>query len=391
MKKIIFLICIMMLLSAMNTLAYAAKKDVASPVITKTDPQNNATDIMVERTIVIRFSEAVKKGKSISKISITDMNKSNVNFSYTIANNRLLITPKTDLKSNMKYTITIPAAAVCDAFGNNLQSKYIFCFVTEESNSDDKDNFEWKDSDFANLPKPEAILTAIVKDENTGSVMSTFSKMSTDNASAYVNSLKDLGYSGDCDYNDEDGTIYTAEDGNGFAVAFTYSSITQEGTILYRHRAPDNEDSISDEISGEDTDITDAEDTEEVSDTSTNIVWQPKIALSNIYTRISLDSEEILVVTISDGGTIRIEEGETPKIIYHIDTNNYTIEADYELRYTNNNPMYIKTSYLSHTDNTVSFLIEPLRVGSGDFSFELANPDRGGIASIGSCHFVIYH
>lgn len=61
MKKIITLFVIVFLLVIMSCTVYAAKKDVKAPVVIKTNPVQNETDIMIEDAIIICFNEPVKR------------------------------------------------------------------------------------------------------------------------------------------------------------------------------------------------------------------------------------------------------------------------------------------------------------------------------------------
>ncbi len=131
MKKIISLICTMLLLSLTVTPAEAAAKDTKAPTVTKTNPAADSADHMIEGTIVIRFSENILKGKSFSKITVK-AKTTGVKYTGEITGNLLKLTPGTKLKYNTAYTVTIPAAAVKDKAGNELKKAYIFNFVSEK-------------------------------------------------------------------------------------------------------------------------------------------------------------------------------------------------------------------------------------------------------------------
>lgn len=131
MKKIISLLCMVLILMTVTTPVDAAKKDTKAPVITKTNPVDYGTNIMAESTIIIRFNEAILKGKNISKISLKENETKSVSFTYEIKGNFLTLTPKTTLKYDTYYTVKIPAAAVKDTAGNNFGTSYSFNFVTE--------------------------------------------------------------------------------------------------------------------------------------------------------------------------------------------------------------------------------------------------------------------
>lgn len=132
MKKLVSIICVIIVLAGMTTPVYAAKKDTKAPIITKVDPEDKATDIMIESGIVIRFSETILKGKGIDKISVKAITSKSISYTYEIKDNLLIITPKADLKYNTEYTVSIPASAVKDAAGNNLKAADTLSFITEE-------------------------------------------------------------------------------------------------------------------------------------------------------------------------------------------------------------------------------------------------------------------
>lgn len=131
MKKAVAFICVILILMSMSSTAFAAKKDTKAPTVTKTCPQDKTGGIMRETTFVVRFSEAVKKGKEVKQIALTDANGGVVKYTYVIEDNLLTITPKADLKYNMAYTLVIPAAAVKDEAGNSLKEDYTLNIITE--------------------------------------------------------------------------------------------------------------------------------------------------------------------------------------------------------------------------------------------------------------------
>lgn len=111
--------------------AATSKKDTKAPVITNTNPVNYATNVMVESTLLIRFNETVKKGKNIAKITLKEEETKKITFTYEISDKFIKLKPKSSLKYNTSYTVTIPAAALKDAAGNSLAKAYTFQFITE--------------------------------------------------------------------------------------------------------------------------------------------------------------------------------------------------------------------------------------------------------------------
>lgn len=133
MKKVISLMVgIVVILAIAATPVSAAKKDTKAPVITKTNPVDYGTEVMIDGSILIRFSETVQKGKNIGKITWKETETKSIGFTYEITDKFLKLTPKAALKYNTFYTVTITAAAVKDAAGNNFAKAYSFNFITEE-------------------------------------------------------------------------------------------------------------------------------------------------------------------------------------------------------------------------------------------------------------------
>ncbi len=132
MKKLITFICIVLVILSLPSTAFAAKKDTKAPTVTKTNPQDKTGGIMKETSIVVRFSEKVTKGKAIKDLALTDANGSAVKYTYEIKDNLLTITPKSDLKYSMAYTLLVPASAVKDSAGNVFKEDYTLNFITED-------------------------------------------------------------------------------------------------------------------------------------------------------------------------------------------------------------------------------------------------------------------
>lgn len=122
----------------------AAKKDTAPPTVSKTNPVDYATDVMVDGHIQIRFSESIKKGSNISKITLKESDLTAVAYSYEIKDKFLTIIPKKNLKYGTAYTVNIPKGAVQDAAGNKLAKAFSFSFVTEEDPANAKAREEGK-------------------------------------------------------------------------------------------------------------------------------------------------------------------------------------------------------------------------------------------------------
>lgn len=142
MKKLTFIFTVTVLLLLMSTATVAsaaAKKDKTAPTVAKTNPADGAKDVMADGSIQIRFSEKIKKGSNISKITLKNAEQKKVSYSYEIKDKFLIITPKSNLKYSTDYTVAIPAGAVQDGSGNKLAKAYSFSFTTEDDPKAKKD------------------------------------------------------------------------------------------------------------------------------------------------------------------------------------------------------------------------------------------------------------
>lgn len=136
----VILSLLLLFMSAATAASAATKKDTKAPAVTKSNPAAYDADVMVDGDIQIRFSEAVKKGSKISKISLKESDIKTVAFSYEIKDKFLIIRPKAKLKYDTVYTVTIPSGAVQDKSGNKLANNYSFNFITEEDPASKKED-----------------------------------------------------------------------------------------------------------------------------------------------------------------------------------------------------------------------------------------------------------
>jgi hypothetical protein len=104
--------------------------DKQLPKITFISPAYNQNKVSPTSKIALQLSEPVKKDKDFSNISLS-VNGSKASVTCTLTNNKIVITPKTKLKSKVKYTVIIPAKAVRDVAGNTLSSSYSYTFTTQ--------------------------------------------------------------------------------------------------------------------------------------------------------------------------------------------------------------------------------------------------------------------
>jgi D-serine deaminase-like pyridoxal phosphate-dependent protein len=97
--------------------------------INSTNPVNGATNIPVNTTITVTFSEPITAGVGYSNISVVNSNGSIPTIYTSISGNILTITRSGTYYSGCTYILNIPANAVQDSAGNNLVADYTSSFT----------------------------------------------------------------------------------------------------------------------------------------------------------------------------------------------------------------------------------------------------------------------
>ncbi len=105
-------------------------KDRKAPKVTAADPANKTSDVPVDKTITVTFSEKILIGETFDSISLHDNAGNSVVFTKNIAGAVLTIDPVADLNETTVYTLKIPAGAVKDTSGNSLGNGKTFKFTT---------------------------------------------------------------------------------------------------------------------------------------------------------------------------------------------------------------------------------------------------------------------
>lgn len=131
MKKVVAIIVGLALLLSLNTTALAVKKDTLSPSVTNSYPYDSQRNVMVESKLIIRFSEDVVKGRAFSLLKVKDSDGKLVSFTYELKGNILQLIPRVNLYYDSEYFIDVPAHAVKDVNGNELQNEFTVTFMTE--------------------------------------------------------------------------------------------------------------------------------------------------------------------------------------------------------------------------------------------------------------------
>ena len=105
--------------------------DTVSPKVTSTYPKKNAKKVSKTKTIIIKFSEKIKKSSKWSKIYIKNKYGKVKITKKWVSGNKLYIKTKKRI-SKKYYTVYIPASAVKDYAGNKLAKKYTYKFKTRK-------------------------------------------------------------------------------------------------------------------------------------------------------------------------------------------------------------------------------------------------------------------
>lgn len=139
-KKIrIMIVVVLTICSLLNITVFASGtkkivKDIISPIVKSTVPQNNQVEINVNSTISIVFSEEIVISKTFSKITLVDSGGNYISSKATISKNSINIKPNSSLDLNTKYSINLPVNCITDKSKNGLKKLFIFNFTTVKNN-----------------------------------------------------------------------------------------------------------------------------------------------------------------------------------------------------------------------------------------------------------------
>ncbi len=101
-----------------------------SPKVIRSDPKNNARNIVRAKTIKVTFNENIKKGTNY-RIELKDNKGKKVTIKKSIKG-KVLTSHTAKLKAKTKYKLTLYAGSVTDTAGNPLKAKTI-SFITRST------------------------------------------------------------------------------------------------------------------------------------------------------------------------------------------------------------------------------------------------------------------
>jgi len=130
MKRITIFILIIIFLWGCSKKITEEFLDLSSPSIISTSPADNEINVSGNAKIIITFSENVDS----ASITSSDFSISpNFNYTLTIEENIVTITPSQTLPAGQKFTITV-SSNIKDKNGNNMKENYSFSFKIEGHN-----------------------------------------------------------------------------------------------------------------------------------------------------------------------------------------------------------------------------------------------------------------
>lgn len=96
-------------------------------------PADGEGRIGITSPIQIGFNMFVEPGPQFERITLTDDALNNVSITAVIEGNKLIVTPKSALDYETRYTLTLPEHSVTTSFGHEMPDAYSLSFVTTTS------------------------------------------------------------------------------------------------------------------------------------------------------------------------------------------------------------------------------------------------------------------
>jgi hypothetical protein len=94
-------------------------------------------------------------------------------------------------------------------------------------------DLKWPKEAMGDLPEPKAKISAVINTDAGKGGSVTCTEMSLEDAKAYVEKLKELGYKDGMSISDMDLISYSGKNGSGASATFMYNISPKEGSIMY--------------------------------------------------------------------------------------------------------------------------------------------------------------
>jgi hypothetical protein len=104
--------------------------DAGIVIVNETKPLHGAANVKVNAPIDVLYSNNISKGLKYSSITLKDSQNHVIPITANVVDNKLSLAPGTNLNFNTQYTVTIPAGALKDSSGNDIDD-YTFSFTTQ--------------------------------------------------------------------------------------------------------------------------------------------------------------------------------------------------------------------------------------------------------------------
>lgn len=156
------------------TLYFVTTGDYTIPYITSSVPADQAIDVDTKGAISIKFTEKIKAGGEIEKISLIYGNNMKAPINIGINGDTLTIKPLQELQYNTYYYVYIPYNAVKDLAGNPNSYMYPLFFTTKQSSGELKVSLSKPSSDSKYISINDPILVfyneSIISDTGLSSI-----------------------------------------------------------------------------------------------------------------------------------------------------------------------------------------------------------------------------
>ena len=98
--------------------------------VNTTDPQNDAINVPVDKSIAVSFNKNIQEGTGFGEISLMGPDNTAVAFTKSMVSNALKLDPVNELEYGKRYTVIVPKESVKDFSDRTLGSAYSFSFTT---------------------------------------------------------------------------------------------------------------------------------------------------------------------------------------------------------------------------------------------------------------------
>lgn len=105
--------------------------DKTPPAVESSEPENDAIDVHVHKTVTVTFNEEIQESSAFIGITLKDDQGNPVTVTNLIRKNKLVIIPDTRLDYDTRYIVTVPVQAVKDLADNELAGEFTLSFITK--------------------------------------------------------------------------------------------------------------------------------------------------------------------------------------------------------------------------------------------------------------------